>query len=106
MSALEKTRPGKSPPIKTASKDTPLFGVLAACIIVGLFMAGYALGSGSVPSESQNQTARIKEGLCIAQETKMYQPPELAGRFGPIAQEPYPMTRYVCPQTEFWRAPQ
>lgn len=54
-----------------------------------------------------DETQRIKAGLCIAQETVLYTPAVWTSSRGwPIQPEAYYRTRFTCPATEFWRMSQ
>lgn len=80
-------------------KDMTITGIVVMCLSV--FIGVFAIG------EDDEQTRDIKAGLCIAQETEMYQPPSIKSHSGrDVVFEAYPRTRYHCPATEFYRRPQ
>ncbi|AMO44238.1 hypothetical protein DSS3P8_180 [Roseobacter phage DSS3P8] len=84
--------------VKGNIKDLTVTGMIVMCVSV--FISVFAIGG------DDEQTADIKAGLCIAQETEMYQPPTVKDSRGNDFQPtPYLRTRYHCPATEFYRDP-
>ncbi|AWY09305.1 hypothetical protein vBRpoSV10_183 [Ruegeria phage vB_RpoS-V10] len=84
--------------VKGNIKDMTVTGIIVMCL--GVFVGVFAIG------EDDDQTADIKAGRCIAQETEMYQPPTVKDSRGNDFQPtPYLRTRYHCPATEFYRDP-
>ena len=82
----------------TASITILVSGVLGTIAMI----IGLDLNPDKRPYYWNWNTARIADGICIAQETEMKSPGKLASG-KPI--NDVLMTRYVCKETEFWRRP-
>jgi len=83
--------------VKENIKDITVTGITVMCVSVCISVLGIG---------DDEQTADIKAGRCIAQDTEMYQPPTVKDSWGKDFQPtPYLRTHYHCPATDFYRDP-